>query len=685
MMDINELIQKVNIAESLDEELLATIGMEGVDGYEIDELSRSDWLTAQEESLKLAVQIKENKSWPWQNASNIKYPLLTIASLQFQARAYQTLIPDTSVVKGRVVGEDSDGNKANKASRISQYMSYQLLEKIENWEDDMDKLCFILPICGTAFKKIYYDGMKQCIDLLLPGNLCINYYSKSIDEAPRITEILELNKNEVIGRIRSGEFLNEEEFTQLRIDTREPNEALEGQGIVQPSDEKLGETPIIFLEQHAWLDLDNDGYKEPYVIVIHKESKKVARISPRFREDNVFKNDNGEIYKIIPTSYYEHYIFIPNPVSGIYGIGFGLLLGPINEAVNSLINQLVDSGTLNNLPSGFLGRGIRLMGGNYRFAPGEFKMVQTTADDLRKGIFQFDFKPPSPVLFNLLGTLISSGQNLASVTDTMLGEQPGQNTPFSTTQEVLSQGLKVYSSIMKRIHRSLKKELKKLYQINKYSITEDEYFTVLDHSADTQGQQTKLNATDFQGDDTDVIPASDPSLASDVQKLRQSQVIASVMQFGTVNPAEASRRILEAERIPDIAKLMEMPPPQPNFDQQIKMQELDLKKQEFDADTKIEQFKTAAEAAKDEAEAMLKQAQAAQLGAAQQIEQIKGQFELMKKEMEMKLQEMKTQTELVKIEAMQAKTEMMKKQAEQMPEQGSKPKKYNRENKSFED
>lgn len=678
-MDLENLIQNVNIAAQLDEKLRNEIGEKVINGYDIDEQSRSDWLKALTESLKLATQVKEQKSWPWQNASNIKYPLLSIASLQFQARAYQTLIPDTSVVKGRVVGNDPTGEKATKASRISQFMSYQLLEQIENWEDDMDKLCLVLPICGTAFKKIYYDGYKPCIELLLPDNVCINYYAKSIDTAPRISEIIDLSVNEVITKIRRGEFLDEPEFLIQEAPSTEPNEALEGQGIIRPETAEDSEVPVTFIEQHTWWDLDEDGYKEPYVIVVHKDSKKVARISPRFRSDAVERNEDGDIVEIKPISYYEHYVFVPNPVSGIYGIGFGLLLGPINEAVNSLINQLVDSGTLNNLPSGFLGRGIRLMGGNYRFAPGEFKMVQSTADDIKKGVYQFDFKPPSPVLFNLLGTLISSGQNLASVTDTMLGEQPGQNTPFSTTQEVLSQGLKVYSSIMKRIHRSLKKELKKLYKLNKYTITEDQYFTILDHSVEVEGQPMKVSGTDFEGDDTDVIPASDPALASDVQKLRQSQVIASVLQFGTINPAEASRRILEAERIPDVAKLMEMPPPQPNFDQQIKMEELELKKKELEIDSKIEQFKVAAEAAKDQAEAYLKQVEAQQMGMQAEVEKIKGQYELQKKEMEMQLQMLKSQTEVMKIEAMQAKTEMMKQQSSQ------KPKKYNKETKSFED
>jgi hypothetical protein len=314
------------------------------------------------------------------------------------------------------------------------------------------------------------------------------------------------------------------------------------------------------------------------------------------------------------------------------------------------------------------------MGGNYAFQPGEFKMVQSTGTDLKQGIFQFDFKPPSPVLFQLLGTLISSGQNVASVTDTMLGEQPGQNTPFSTTQEVLSQGLKVYSSIMKRIHRGLKKELKKLYQLNKYYLTGEQYFTVLDHNSNDPNQQTQISSTDYQGDDTDVVPSSDPTLVSDVQKLQQSRVIGSLLQMGLVNPQESARRILEAERIPDMAALLELPPPQPNFDQQIEMQKLEMEKAKQDRDNQVEQFRVAAEAAKDEAEAMLKQAQAAQLAAQGQMEQVKMQFELMKHEMQMQMQQLKNQGEIMKIEATQAKTELAKQQAS--------TKKYNPQTKS---
>lgn len=675
-MDINELINKVNIAEDIDKEKLKVIGNDVVDNYNLDDQSRSGWLDNQKDYLKLATQVKDSRSFPWQNSSNIKYPLLSIASLQFQARSYQTLLPDTSVVKGRVVGEDATGEKANKASRISQYMSYQLLEEIPNWEEDMDILLYVLPIVGTVFKKTYHNGERPCIDLLMPENVVVNYYAKDLASAPRISEVIQLDPNEVIERMRNDEFLTDDDFTKPFVDVQKPNELLEYQGHLPPSNDNDGETPVEFIEQHCWLDLDDDGYKEPYVVVVHKETRKVARIAPRWRADKVQHNSRGEISKIVPTCYYECYKFIPNPVSGVYGIGFGSLLGPINEAVNSILNQLVDAGTLNNLPSGFMSKGIRLMGGNYRFAPGEFKAVASTGDDLKKGIYQFEFNPPNPVLFNLLGTLISSGQNLASVTETMMGEQPGQNTPFSTTQEILNQGLKVYASIMKRIHRSLKNELKKLYDLNKYYLPKEKYFTVLDYNAQAQGTNSQISIEDFKGDDTDVVPASDPSLASDVQKLRQSQVIHALVPFGTVNPVEATKRILEAERIPDIARLMEMPPPEPNFEQKIKMQELELQAKKQETDEKLNQFKVAAEAAKDEAEAMLKQAQAAQLGAAQEMEKIKGQFEIMKKEMEMKLQVLKTETELVKIESMQAKTAMQAQQAQ--------TKKYNKDTKTIE-
>jgi len=674
-LDINEIIQQVNVAEQIEDNELEKIGRAVVDGYNVDEDSRADWLKSQEEALKLAVQVKEQKSFPWRQASNIKFPLLTIASLQFQARAYQTLIPDTAVVKGRVVGNDPDNAKADKAMRISQHMSYQLLEEIDNWEDDMDSLCLTLPICGTVFKKIYHNGQRPCVELILPQDLCINYYAKSLDSAPRVTHVLELSTNDVIEKIRSGQFLDKEEFYNQTQVAPEPNDLLEKQGFTPSGDAVLGEIPSVFLEQHTWWDLDDDGYKEPYVITVHKATGIVARIAPRFREDKVLLNDKGQILKIEPTSYFQHYIFVPNPVSGIYGIGFGLLLGPINEACNTLINQLVDSGTLNNMPSGFMGRGIRLMGGNYAFQPGEFKMVQSTGTDLKQGIFQFDFKPPSPVLFQLLGTLISSGQNVASVTDTMLGEQPGQNTPFSTTQEVLSQGLKVYSSIMKRIHRGLKKELKKLYQLNKYYLTGEQYFTVLDHNSNDPNQQTQISSTDYQGDDTDVVPSSDPTLVSDVQKLQQSRVIGSLLQMGLVNPQESARRILEAERIPDMAALLELPPPQPNFDQQIEMQKLEMEKAKQERDSQVEQFRVAAEAAKDEAEAMLKQTQAAQLAAQGQMEQVKMQFEMMKHEMQMQMQQLKNQGEIMKIEATQAKMELTKQQAA--------TKKYDPASKSF--
>lgn len=629
-MDINELVQQINIADQFDKKELQDIGYEVVEGYETDEESRADWLQSQVDALKLAVQIKEVKSYPWQNAANVKFPLLTIASLQFQARSYQVLVPDYNIVKVRVVGADPDNSKTDRANRVGQYMSYQLLEEIENWEEDTDKLCLLLPICGTVFRKVYFDGQKPRIDMVLPQDLVVNYYAKDLESAPRITQELSLFQNDIISKMRSGEFVNNEKLLQPYEDSDEDdkNEVLDKQGIKKPShDDDETSVPIDFIEQCCWYDFDGDGYCEPYVITVHKGNKTVAKISPNYRPDGVIRNDKNEIVSIKPTNYYVNYTFVPNPVSGIYGIGFGMLLGPINEACNTLINQLIDAGTLANLPSGFLGRGIRIQGGNYNFRPGEFKFVQNTGDDLRKNIFQFQFQTPSNVLFQLLNILIGASQNIASVTDTMMGEQPGQNTPFSTTQEVLNQGLKVYSSIIKRIHRSLKKELKKLFNVNKYYVSAKQEFAIVGNPASQTNEGSYVDQSDFEGDASTIIPASDPNIVSDLQKMQQSNVVMGMVQMGTVNPQEATRRVLEAQRIPDIPKLMQMPPPQPNFDQQIELEKLKLEAKKHQDNVKIDQYAAAADAAEKEAKATLEKAQATVAQANLDLAQAKFDFE----------------------------------------------------------
>ena len=654
--DLQALITSVNIAEQIDEDTLKDMGNSVYDWYEMDENSRAEWMDKYEDYMKLATQVSSNKNFPWPDAANVKYPLLTISALQFAARAYQSLIPNNKVVKTRVIGNDPDGSKAARARRVSNYMSYQLLEEMDTWEDEMDRTCLILPIIGNVFKKTYWDGTKMVSTLVLPKDLCVDYYASSLEDANRKTHKLYYYPNEVTRQIRMGHFLD--------VNLPDVSNTYEGNhseaedellGITPPSNDE--DSPHEFLECHCNWDLDQDGYEEPYVITVHKDTKRVVRVAARYDQTGIDTNEKGEIISIKPVEYFTNYVFINDPNSGVYGMGFGNLLGPLNEAANTLINQLIDSGTLDNLQSGFLAKGIKIPKGNSPLKPGEWRYVNTIGDDLRKGIVPLPTKQPSTVLFQLLGMMISSGQQLSSVTDLMTGENPGQNQPWSTTSEVLKQGLQVFSSIYKRIHRSMKREFKKIYRLNMLYLEDEKYFAVLDPTG-PEDETAVIGKAYFEDEAMDIVPNSDPTNISNAEKLAKAESLMQLLQLGSVNPQIATKRILEAQDQENIAELMQMPEPQPDFESQIKMQELELQASEQE----MQKVKIQYQAARDEASATLTMAKAQseverveieklKLQFDVEVEQIKLQLEARGKDMDVQMQELKIVQEQIKAEA----------------------------------
>jgi len=634
--NLKALITSTNVAPMVDDDILESMGQTIGQWHSYDENSRSKWMEKYEEYMELATQVKANKSFPWPDAANVKYPLLTIASLQFASRAYQSLIPNNKVVKARVIGEDIDGEKAKKAKRISSYMSYQLLEEMDTWEDQMDRTCLILPIIGNVFKKTYWDGYKMCSDLVLPKDLCVDYYATSLEDASRKTHRLYYYPNEIISQVRSGHFMDVVDLNAMASTTvgnhSEAQDNLEG--ISPPPNDET--SPHCFLECHCWWDLDDDGYEEPYVITIHEESGKVVRIAARYDIDGIEMNEKGEITKITPVEYFTNYIFINDPNSGVYGMGFGSLLGPLNEATNTIINQLLDAGTLSNLQSGFLAKGIKMPNGSTPLKPGEWRFVNSIGDDLRKGIVPLPTKEPSNVLFSLLGMMIQSGQQLSSVTEIMSGQSPGQNQPWSTTSEVLRQGLQVFSSIYKRIHRSMKREFKKVARLNSLYMDEEKYFAVLD--ATDENEIGKISKADFEDGDMDVVPNSDPTNVSNAEKLAKAESLMQLLQLGTINPQIATKRILEASDQEGIPELMQMPESQPNFDQQIKMKEMEM----LAGEQEISKAKTQYQAMRDQAAAELTKVKAESEKARVGIEQMRLQFDMEAKQMDIAVQEQKS-------------------------------------------
>lgn len=612
---MDQILGSANIAENLDEDVLDKIGKDVVDTYQDDLESRSDWEDKHEEWLKLATQVIEDKTYPWPGASNSKYPLLSTAALQFHARAYPALVNDPKLVKTKILGKkDEEGLKQDRATRVSDYMSYQLLHEMDEWQDDMDRMLYILPITGLCFKKTYYSPNKQNIvsELVLARDLIINYYADDFEKA-RKTHRIWLNKNEFKEYKNMGIYLD---IDLPDADSRDHYGV--GDEITGLSPSSSEESPHEILESHTWLDLDDDGYDEPYIVTVDHDSQKVVRIVARYNTSSVMTDDKGGIIKIVPLEFFTQYSFIPNPESKIYSLGFGSLLGPLNSSINTILNQLTDAGTLSNLQGGFLAKGIRVRGGALRYKPGEWKTVQTTGDDLRKGIYPMPTREPSNVLLSLLQMLISSAERLASVKDIMVGENPGQNQPYSTTVAVLEQGMKVFVSIYKRIYRSLGKEYKKVYMLNSTYLDEQKYFNVLD-----DGKLQEIRVSDFNMDDLDVIPGADPSILSEAHASAKAQSLAEKLAAGfPLNPTLVLKQVLEAEGHEDIDELMRVDPPQPDFDTQLEMGKFEHQKQLEVAEYELKVATTQYEAMKDYAAAIANLAKAAATESGIEIDQI---------------------------------------------------------------
>lgn len=550
-----------NMAEHLSEEKLCDISDICKEGFEQDLKSREEWEDEIEEWTKLAKQCREAKTFPWPNASNVKYPLLSTAAMQFAARAYPSLLPSSGqIVNSIVVGKDPTGQKLEKATNVSTYMSYQLMYEMDGWEESMDKLLLMLPIVGTIFKKTWYDKSCDSIrsELILPKNIVVNNWARNLHSVERISEIIEMTPRVLKEKQNMGVFRDVDLGTQSVPLEDEYNQ--QQTGVVDAT------TPWHIVEQHTFYDFDDDGYAEPCIITFERISGKILRIAPRYHKSDITMKSSGKgIGKIKPIQMYTKFGFIPNPDGSFYDIGFGVLLGPINEAVNSLINMQIDSGQVNNLQSGFIGKALRMKMGDARMTPGEWRPVNATGDDLRKQIVPLPAKEPSAVLFQLMGSLISSGKELASVAEIFTGKMPGQNTPATTTMATIEQGMKVFTAVYKRIFRSLAEEFDKLYDLNAMYLDPQKYIEVLD---------TTVDPSDFDRSKCDIEPGADPTAISQTEKLLKAQGLMELMQSaqGILDPIKVIERILDAQEQPNWQQLFtqqvqqtgQMPPPPPD-------------------------------------------------------------------------------------------------------------------------
>ena len=554
-MKIEELLRSPNIAEDMDSEELSSLGFRLMDEINLDLTSRLDWEERNEKASKLALQVVERKTFPWPGASNVKFPLITIAAMQYHSRAYPALISNNEVVKCKVYGKDDDGEMHKRADRISRHMTYQVMEEDEGWEENTDKTLLVQAISGTAIKKSYFDPVKghNVSELVLPNDFVVNYYTKSIPESPRVSHRILLSSNDLHERQVRGLFLKIEDEPPPTT----PNQSMltnareDAQGVRMPTGDP--DTPYEFFETHFWHDFDEDGYKEPYIAYIRRDTSKIYRIVARYFEDSI-EYHNGEIIRIKPEQYFTKYGFVPSPDGGFYDLGYGVLLGPTNDSVNTIVNQLIDAGTMSVTGGGFLGRGVKIKGGDYTFKPHEWKRVDSTGDDLRANIFPLPIREPNQVSYQLLQLLINYGERIAGATDIMTGVSPGQNTPAETSRNTVEQGMKVFNGIYKRTWRAMKEEFQKLYRLNQlYLPSEPVEF-------EYNSELSFVLPDDYAMDMKLVKPAADPNVVSDSQRQMQAQAVLQLAtSTGGFNMYEVQKRYLDALKVSAIDQILPDP------------------------------------------------------------------------------------------------------------------------------
>lgn len=604
-------IEMPNIAVELDDARHGQVADRVARDWRADEATRAEWKENCRRWLDLAQQVAEPKTYPWPGASNVIYPLLTVAAVQFAARAYPGIVRDRDVVRGTVLGDDSGvpmpdplrpgqvlvgpdgaplwlvppGAKRARATAIGRHMSWQLLDEMAEWEEQTDKLLLKLAIVGTMFRKTYFDpalqrNVSETVDPLM---LCIDYHAKSFATAPRITEEIDLYPWEIEERIRAGLFLDHDYGGNH--DAGEDSDA-----------------PVTFLEQHRRLDLDGDGYAEPYIVTIARDSGKLARIAAGFDMDGVmFDARDHRIRRIEAISYYTKFSFIPSPDSAIYDIGFGTLLHPLNAAVNTSLNQMFDAAHLANAGGGFVGSGMSLNTGSVRFQVGEYKVVNTPGATLRENLVPMQFPGPNPVLFQLLGFLVDAGREIASVKDILSGAMPGGNVSGMLGLAVIQQGLKVFSAIFKRIHRSLGAEFRKLYRLNRLYLPDEAGF----REGSAFFRVTRADYEQAGG----VEPVSDPEIVTDMQQLARANFLLAFKDDPWCDGHEIRRRAFEAAAIGLVDKVLR-PSPAPDPAAMARAAELDLRARREAQEMEMRAGSEAAEQVSTLAEAALRLAQA---------------------------------------------------------------------------
>ena len=544
-----------NLAESLDEDILNRIANDLIDGINKDKSSRQDWESTYVDGLKyLGMKFDDERSEPFQGASGVIHPLLGEAVTNFQAQAYKELLPAGGPVKTQVIGM-YDSAVEEQAQRVQDFMNYQVIHVMEEFDEELDQLLFYLPLAGSAFKKVYYDETlgRAVSKFIAPEDLIVPYYTTDLETCPRITNVIKMPENEVKKLQMSGFYMDIDLTGSDDDESSEVKEEIEELTGIQDS---YGDSEIsVLYEVHCNLDLEgyedkNDddeatGLKLPYIVTIDTYSNKILSIRRNFDEQDPLKQ------KI---DYFVHFKFLPG--LGFYGFGLTHMIGGLSKASTSILRQLIDAGTLSNLPSGFKTRGIRIRDEDTPIQPGEFRDVDAPGGTLKEAIQPLPFKEPSQTLYALLGTLVDAGKQFASIAEINVG-QGNPQAPVGTTLALLERSTKVISAIHKRLHSAQKKEFKMLAKIFQDFLPTEYPYQV--------GPNTQIKATDFD-QRIDIIPVSNPDIFSTSQRISMAQ---EMMQLVASNPEihgatgvyESYRRMYAAIGVDNIDQLLVPPPP----------------------------------------------------------------------------------------------------------------------------
>jgi len=571
-------IDAVNIAEDIDDQALQTLGATVCAEFQIDLTSRAEWRDEIDRALDMATQKAQEKQFPWQRASNVIFPLITSAALQFQARTYPALIQNRNVVKGVVWGSDkgtparvdgkpdgqvmtdpqtqqpvwivAPGEKRARADRIGDHMSYQLLEEMPDWEEQTDTMLGVLPIEGGFLRKTYYDPVEKCncSKAVRITEVVWSYAAPSFKAAPRHTEIIRLYPTEIEEMERAGLFIPRTYGPGSNIaDTGSPAEST-------PSMDGDPDAPHIFLEQHRRYDLDGDGYAEPYVVTVHKSSAQVVRITARYDEDSITMGEDG-VVKIEPVHHYTLYPFLPNPKSSSHPLGWGHVAKHLNEAISTSINQMIDAGTLQNAGGGFIGTGLSLHAGNIAFQVGRYVPVNNKGQDIRNSVYPIPWPGPSQVLLALVELLLGAAKDVTATQDILSGDALKANASPTTVLALIEQGAKMYTSIHKRVYRAMKDELDKLYALNRKHLNEKARYRKADEWLEVTQEDYRLGGG--------VEPIADPTMVTDMQRLGRASVLMQMANDPMMNGMEIRRRYLEMVGVERIEELIVPPNPLP--------------------------------------------------------------------------------------------------------------------------